>query len=178
MKAIVNSKISACDQPLVPDKNFKTGKETFIGKFGEITSLEEDLLKVAAAIFAVDLAFKRDAREDHIRDIELSIPVINFHAFERAKEEIEEILFVLSSDNWNINFTQISGSPEEQRKWPTKKGTTLLFSGGLDSFCYASTLLKRKEPLILASHVTHNKVVEESQNLLKNGFRPNSRLQH
>ena len=171
MKAIVGLKLEDCDQPLVPDKNFKTGREAFQKKFGDITSLEEDLLRVSAGIFVTDLAFKREPREDHIRDINLTIPVVNFHALQNAKEEIEEVLFILSTDNWSIDFTQLKGTPETPRDWPQKKsGTTLLFSGGLDSYCYASTVLKKKEPLMLVSHVTHNKVVESSQNSLKVGL--------
>jgi 7-cyano-7-deazaguanine synthase in queuosine biosynthesis len=70
---------------------------------------------------------------------------------------------VLSCDNWTLQFHAATGTPEPNRIWPKSEGTTLLFSGGLDSFAGACDLLGRAEQLFLVSHVTNNRPVARSQ---------------
>jgi 7-cyano-7-deazaguanine synthase in queuosine biosynthesis len=167
MKVVVSTKMDKdADLHLVSGGNFATGASNFRDRFGNLTSLEEDLLVVASAIYITDLAVRRDEAEKFIRKIDLNIEVINFHAFERIKEDLLQALIVLSSDNWTVNFIPREGPAEPVRQWDDKEGVALLFSGGLDSFCAAAKFLKSKTPLLLVSHVTHNKVVEESQKSL------------
>lgn len=136
--------------------------------YGKLTSLENDLLTVAVSIFAADLAFTREPRENLVRAIELFIPVVNYQAFERLKPELTHILWILTHDTWRINFTQKEGIPEGKLHWPEKKGRTLLFSGGLDSLAGAVDFLHETGPknLLLASHQTANNVTRNSQNAL------------
>lgn len=58
-------------------KNLDNGEEDFVKHFGSVTALEQDLLLLAASIFAADRSTPRGEREDLTRAIELSVPVIN-----------------------------------------------------------------------------------------------------
>jgi len=143
---------------LVPDKNLRNGISDLTAHFGEVTSLESDLLTLASAVFSMDLATKRGLREDVVRDIRLKVPVINFHALNGQRSRLEEILHILSHDNWTIEFAAAEGDPERLAAWEVKEGATLLFSGGLDSFAGAVDLIEEYGPgnVMLASHVTGN----------------------
>jgi 7-cyano-7-deazaguanine synthase in queuosine biosynthesis len=115
------------------------------------------------------LAFKRGERENIARRIALSIPVVNFQAFERLKSELEYILYFLSHDSWSFEFIRAGGIPEQSLIWRTVSGKTLLFSGGLDSFAGAVELLDAHgaDGVQLASHVTANQVTRSSQEQLQ-----------
>jgi 7-cyano-7-deazaguanine synthase in queuosine biosynthesis len=161
------------DQPigkellLRPNKNLINGSKEFLRQFSEISSLELDLLNVASAIFACDLAFKRGERENIARQIDLNIPVINFAIFSAVREEIRFALLVLSHDAWNINFIPANGSPEPNRSWTMNNpAALLLFSGGLDSFSAAIDFGERLERVELVSHVTANPIVKGTQETL------------
>ena len=145
-----------------------TGQEQFVDYFGSITSLERDLLVVASTIFACDIKAKRGMREDINRQMVLTIPVVNVHAFDGQKVTLRRILRKLSNDNWDITFVRAPGDPEPQLTWPSVTGKTLLFSGGLDSLAAAVDLLDEYGPgqVQLASHKTGNTTTIASQNRL------------
>ena len=152
---------------LCPDINLYTGKKEFLEKFGELTSLEEDLLVVGSAIFAADLAIKRGHQHQFIRGIELTVPVVNLPVFQNISDDIIYALNVLSADAWKINFTQRLGSPERVKDWNSKAaGKVLLFSGGLDSFAAAVALAEKSKQIQLVSHVTANQVISGTQDYL------------
>jgi 7-cyano-7-deazaguanine synthase in queuosine biosynthesis len=150
---------------LHPGINMRTGDQYFEDVFGETTSLERDLLTVASAIYACDLAFKRGEREKFTRKIEVKIPVVNLATFRHVIEELEYILHFLSNDAWQITFVQDpNGTPEEVRDWPQHdNGKVLLFSGGLDSFAAAVMYGDMNSNCQLVSHVTANQVVSQCQ---------------
>ncbi len=52
---------------------------------GAFDSPDSDLLRVAAYLYAADLAIKRHEREQHIRSIAVQVPVVNLHAFEHVR---------------------------------------------------------------------------------------------
>jgi hypothetical protein len=99
----------AADLVLQAEGNLRTGIKDFADLFPNPTSLEQDVLLVSSAIYACDLAFKRGARENITRSIEITVPVINVQAFERLKPELETLLWVLSDDNWLFNFGRSKG---------------------------------------------------------------------
>jgi Queuosine biosynthesis protein QueC len=166
-RAVVGEGVSTPSGTLLlwPGKNLRTGESDFSKIFGDISSLERDLLRVASAIFACDLAFKRGQREEIVRTIELSIPVVNHKTFISIKNEIEIALWNLSDDNWSLEFKRIGGVAEPARKWPGKNGKTILFSGGVDSFSGAVELIEQNgaKGVHLASHFTGNVVIHQSQ---------------
>jgi 7-cyano-7-deazaguanine synthase in queuosine biosynthesis len=149
-------------------ENLRTGIDDFRKFFTTSTSLEEDLLLVSSSIFAADLTFKRGEREEITRDIELVIPVVNFHALNSQKIELERILYFLSHDNWTLYFYSIPGQQEPINESPIQEGQTLLFSGGLDSLSAAVDLLDTHgaSKLQLTSHITGNSFTRNSQDKL------------
>ena len=149
---------------LCPSKNLYTGLQYFEKEFGVTDSLEKDLLNLASGVYAADLAVKRDDRENFLRTIELTVEVVNIHAFERIKDLLSNALLILSRDNWHIKFVEKNGRPVSGFQWQNKEGVVLLFSGGIDSMCAASDFISQKKDLVLVSHNTHaNKVVDKSQ---------------
>jgi 7-cyano-7-deazaguanine synthase in queuosine biosynthesis len=154
------------DLLLVPGRNLLTGAKALAEAVGTLTSLEEDLLTLAAAVYAADVALRRGEREQFTRDFRLQIPVTNYEAFVRHEAELIDILYFLTSDNWNVEFSARQETPEPHQGWPSGEGTTLLFSGGLDSFSAAIEELSSDRPLQLVSHYTANRVIRQSQESL------------
>ncbi|MGA2066884.1 MAG: 7-cyano-7-deazaguanine synthase [Thermoguttaceae bacterium] len=152
------------DLVLRPGKNLRTGEGQFQARFKHATSLEEDVLTLASAVFASDLAFKRGLREQFTRTIDLTVPVVNLAAFQGIRDELVYILFILSHDAWNIRFSQKPGSPEipctDDCNVP---GKVLLFSGGLDSLAAAVRYAESEEAVQLVSHTTGNQTVATAQ---------------
>ena len=153
--------------PLKPGANLRTGESDLKATFGQLTSLEQDLLNIAAAVFACDLAFKRGERENFTRSIELTIPVVNHALLNSVHDDIVYALYKLSDGTWNIKFINQGGSPESFKEWQQKKdGKILLFSGGIDSFAAAMKLGYLKESVHLISHVTANHIASNAQKVL------------
>jgi 7-cyano-7-deazaguanine synthase in queuosine biosynthesis len=153
-----------CDVLLRPKRNLITGESQFQDHFGNTTSLEEDLLSVASAVFAADLACKRGRCEQITRQISLTIPVVNHAAFQGLRDDICYALYVLSHDAWHLHFTPRAGFPEPTSRWSsTQNGKVLLFSGGLDSLAAAVRFAATDDYLQLVSHVTGNQVVARAQ---------------
>lgn len=146
--------------------NLYNGIESHSAALGALTSLEKDLVFVASVIYLSDLASKREEREQFVRTIELKIPVVNLHAFERIKDGLRKCLRIVSRDNWRIDFIRKSGDQDEGSEWQEGDGKTLLFSGGLDSLAGAYHLSEDQSPLALVSHVTHNQTITSAQSAL------------
>lgn len=146
---------------LEPGNTLVTGEDSLEW---ELTSLEQDLLVLASAIFAADRATQRGEREEfNSRTIELSVPVVNAARLSPLTTQLEQILRLLSCDSWQINFRGRAGTPESEPEFPEADGATLLFSGGLDSLAGAIKLLSDKIPTQLVSHVTNNPQTIQSQ---------------
>lgn len=143
-----------------------SGVEDFVESFNsEPTSLEADLLRIAAAIFAADRATPRGEREEIGRQIEISVPVTNVGVLLPLARSVEQILRFLSNDGWHVEFRQQSGASERSRTWTGPNGRTLLFSGGLDSLA-AALQFSRGTRLQIVSHRTHNTVTSSTQRRL------------
>ena len=149
-------------------ENLRTGETEFRTQFGEITSLERDMLVVASAVLAADVAAKRGMRVDINRDMRMTIPVVNIHAFTAQGTLLQRILHKLSDDRWDITFVRAPGEQESILPWPARSGKTLLFSGGLDSLAAAIMLLDENGAgnVQLVSHRTGNTLTISTQNSL------------
>lgn len=152
---------------LRPGKNLNIGENNFRSEFGQPTSLELDLLTLASAIYACDLAFKREERSNYPRKkIELTIPVINQRTFKSqdVAGAIRYALYKVSHDVWDIKFVRREGTPEASGQWPEQgSGRVLLFSGGLDSIAAAIAYGEAGDSTYLSSHVTANRTTAEAQ---------------
>ena len=148
---------------LRPAKNLNIGLNQFSQHFEDPTSLEVDLLTVAAAVFCADLAVKRGERENVARAFELTIPVTNLASFNSAKPKLQVLLARLSYDAWDIRFVQRPGAPETPSPVNPAAGQVLLFSGGLDSLAAAVDFGEAGDRTVLVSHVTANRSVTTAQ---------------
>jgi 7-cyano-7-deazaguanine synthase in queuosine biosynthesis len=143
-----------------------TGAKSLEDLFGAGTSLEVDLLNIAAAVFAVDRCQLRGEREDYSRVLELHIPIINIGHLQPFIPEIQNVLRELSNDWWSLNFYQVAGKTCDFRAAVPGAGKVLLFSGGLDSLAAAVELSNDSENLALVSHVTKNRQTSAAQTTL------------
>lgn len=147
------------------DRDVITGTPEFQSTFGTVTSLETDLLLIAASVFCVDRGTPRGEREDFARAIELSIPVVNAGRLQPLVGAIEDILRLLSNDYWRIEFRQHDGATEPPSDGRRQEGQVLLFSGGLDSLA-AAIEFQSPGPLALVSHVTRGRQTRNVQERL------------
>lgn len=146
--------------------NLKTGEPDIVRCFGDVSSLEADLLLLASSIFAADRATARGEREDFQRNIELRVPVANLARLMPLVPDIEEILRLLSQDGWTIILRQAPSQAEATPNPRPAAGTTLLFSGGLDSLAAAVEYGRDATALELVSHRTRNTATISTQNEL------------
>ena len=160
------SDTGGCGVVLDSTRNLQTGERTFRSDFGPPTSLESDLLVLGAAVLAADRCVARGEREDYTRGIELSIPVTNIGVLQPFATLIEVILRTLSNDGWRVNFRQHGGQPEHEFSVPEVQGSTLLFSGGLDSLAAAVEFGHQNPSLQLVSHRTMNRQTNSAQDEL------------
>lgn len=151
------------DLSLKPGVNVTTGERAFFGHFGAPTTLEVDLLTLAASVYCADLALKRGRGEDIARNIQVTVPVTNLPAFLAIRDPLVYALYRLSHDAWEIRFTQRSGALESPVSLASENGKVLLFSGGLDSLAGAIHLGEARDRVVLVSHVTANQVVARAQ---------------
>jgi hypothetical protein len=152
---------------LRPGVNLRTGEKDFTSAFGALDSLEVDVLTLASAIYACDLAFRRGRNEEITRSINLTVPLYNLTTFDQLHEDILLVLYFLSSDAWHLTFIQRKGKVVDRAKLqklnPLK---ILLFSGGLDSYAASEKYGQLGNEVRLFSHVTGNRRVQQAQELL------------
>ncbi|WP_155008753.1 Qat anti-phage system QueC-like protein QatC [Priestia megaterium] len=140
--------------------NIKTDVENLWRMFSEKSpsKIIEDLLLIGMSVFSVDKKISRKKAEDGwSRNLNLHIPVLEFEKWEAVKHELEETLSFLSGDKWIFNFypteERLRGDKVNKRyniREKTDFDCVSLFSGGLDSFCGALSLMEdNRNPLFL-----------------------------
>lgn len=139
-----------------------------------IKSIYEDLAIIALSIFAIDKRVSRWYTSDKwTREIEVSIPVINYEKWISTVSLWNETLSFLTGDRWRINFRQTTkrygNYSSNRKKYIDVKDCTCvsLFSGGLDSFCGAIKLLSEGESVCFIGHNEYPKLASK-QEYLKN----------
>lgn len=154
------------ERALVEGATLRTGENDFRKSFNKPTTLETDLLRMAAAIFAADRATARGQNEDLARELIVKIPVVNLGRLQGVTSELERLLHTLSNDWWRLEFSDMPGTPGPNVTPKAEAGETLLFSGGLDSLAAAIQFGKKSRPLQLVSHRTKNQPTTKAQNEL------------
>ncbi|MGG0720593.1 Qat anti-phage system QueC-like protein QatC [Robertmurraya massiliosenegalensis] len=160
--------------------NVKTDVENLWRLFSEKTLAEivEDFLIVAIAVFSVDKKISRKSSSDSWgRELNLHIPVLKIEEWVAVTEDLEESLSFLTGDIWNISFYRTNerfrGDKINKKfniKNPEAFDCVSLFSGGLDSFCGALTLLDEgNNPLFLG--FKEYSLLPKRQNLLISSLR-------
>lgn len=145
-----------------------TGAKQVYERVGDLTTIEQDLLTLAAAILAADRASQRGEREAYNRRLTLQVSLHNVDRFYPQISALIRILRLLTQDAWKIELTQT----KVPAAWGTANhgktlgdrgaGAVLLFSGGLDSLG-AAVEFGAKGPLLLVSHITRNQVTDNAQ---------------
>lgn len=121
--------------------------------------LVEEFLLVAIAAFAADTRIRRELGDDGwTREITLSIPVSNIHAWESVAHDLEKALRFLTGDIWTLRFRGSThglglSAADKDLEAPTAPHVAL-FSGGLDSFVGALDLVATGSPIVLVGHYT------------------------
>ena len=131
----------------------------------EIANIYEDLFTIAIMVFAVDKRVQRKLFPDAwTRDLIVSIPVLEIEAWAGTEPLWEKMLSFLTGDKWNILFrpTRVKYSRHDNKNRIhnniKKHDSVCLFSGGLDSFCGAITLLEQGGSPCLLGHNEYPKL--------------------
>ncbi len=156
-------------------RNVYTNFPDTINRMGikDIDSIYEDLFVIGLSVFAIDKRIPRTFFADNwTRELTVNIPVLN-DVWEHLVDHINIMLSFLTGDKWYISFR----STEESFFHSVKKyrktysipqcDSVCLFSGGLDSFCGAITLLKKEKSPCLIGHNEYPKLRIKQENLAK-----------
>lgn len=118
-----------------------------------------DLYRVAASVYAADLAVPRVMGFDRwTRHIALYLPVNEFTQWNAARTGLETFLSFLSGDRWELHFRHrpIHRPLVDKRAWKRgtrpRTSTVALFSGGLDSFVGAIELTMGEKSACFVGH--------------------------
>lgn len=132
------------------ESSFHSDLDPELGWLGDVPRPHRDLAAFATGVFLADRTVGRP--KSWHRSIELEVPVYDVAGWDGLTDDLAETLELLSSDTWQLAFTErpkpkklrVSEHPEVDR--------VLLFSGGADSLCGAIRSLARGERLLLVSH--------------------------
>ncbi|WP_340392827.1 Qat anti-phage system QueC-like protein QatC [Paenibacillus sp. FSL E2-0190] len=162
-------------------KNNKSNIKSDIENLWRMFSLEnvspiiEDFLIIGMAIFTVDKKVSRKFSTDGwSRGIIVHIPVLELQKWLTIKTKLEKTLSFLSGDTWSLSFY----STEERfrgdkinKDYSVKNRDTFdcvsLFSGGLDSFCGALTLMEEKKNPLFLGFKEYPLLIKRQQSLFK-----------
>ena len=163
----------------VEDDNLIIGAKELHAQFGDLSTIEHDLLTLASAVLAADRASKRGEREEFNRKISMDISLYNVAKFYPLLADFRRILRFLSKDAWTLSLRQTKVAPKwgglDDEKCITQQedGSVLLFSGGLDSLA-AAVEFGVKEKLLLVSHITKNRITDHAQDELASKLKKKS----
>jgi 7-cyano-7-deazaguanine synthase in queuosine biosynthesis len=132
------------------ESSFHTNLDPELRGFGDVPPVHRDLVTFATGVFLADRTVARP--KSWRRAIELEVPVYNVAGWQGLANPFAETLEILSSDSWQLTFTQ---RPDRQELTVAKHpgvDRVLLFSGGADSLCGAIRSLADGERLLLVSH--------------------------
>lgn len=127
-----------------------------LGKLS-IPSIYEDIFIIAISVFAIDKRIVRKQFKDcWTRKLEVSIPVIEIEKWRMVEELWNDTLNFLTGDIWNLSFRKTDNQYSLSQRHSRIKidisdcDVVCLFSGGLDSFCGAISLLESgKSPCLV-----------------------------
>lgn len=136
-----------------------TDLDPWFRKFGNPGIAAVTLGRIGVAVFLADRAVPRNKLRQR-RDIALVVPVPDMALAIQAQASAQRLLGFVTGDNWLIEFSSDTSSPESGETLPQVSEVALL-SGGLDSFCGA--LIKGTTDRMFLSH-SDASVIRWSQN--------------
>lgn len=143
----------------------------------------EDLLRVLRAVNLADRHVSRANSDDRwSREFEVGVEVSDADRWSSALPVLENLLMVLTDDNWHLSTNSgadpIDSRPRMMDVWVAE--AVALFSGGLDSTCYAARHLAQSAGnLLLVSHDQANAHAPQEHllQLLKKGLPPDRQVE-
>lgn len=127
----------------------------------------EDLLDIAIALYAADIAVRRGEREDWPREIDLAIPVRLLPLWEEMADDLRRLVWALSRDRFGITFYPARERPEPpppgRARGAFKPDCVCMLSGGLDSLAGAVMLQETGRRPAYALHRSGNPAVRTAQ---------------
>lgn len=137
-----------------------------------IQPIYEDLFVIAISVFAIDKRVARSQFKDcWTRKIDVSIPVIEIEKWKAVEKVWNKTLKFLTGDLWNITFRR-TNNQYSLRTHPSRINLDIsgcdvvcLFSGGLDSFCGAISLLEKGNSPCLFGHNEYPKLRTKQEQL-------------
>ena len=132
-----------------------------------------DLLEIAAAVYAADVAFQRTERADGVRLRAFLAPVRDLAFWRKEEPRLAESLYALCHDSYVFHFCRRTGpdTPLDPYVQPNAwEGTDCiaLLSGGLDSFAGATALLASdRQPLFVVHHPENPAVLAAQDHVIK-----------
>ncbi|GEN56391.1 hypothetical protein GCM10012290_07810 [Halolactibacillus alkaliphilus] len=161
-------------------KNNKSNVKTDVENLWRMFSLQylpeivEDLLIVGITVFTADKKIPRKiAGDGWSRELNLNIPVLQYEKWNSVKKILDETLSFLSGDKWDISFystTERFRGDKVNKKYNIKSASSFdcvsLFSGGLDSFCGALSLLDNKKNPLFVGFKEYNLLLRRQQLLI------------
>ncbi len=132
------------------ESSFHTDLDPELRGFGDVPLAHRDLVTFATGVFLADRTVTRP--KSWRRALELEVPVYDVAGWEGLADHFAETLEILSSDSWQLTFTQRPDPQELTVAKHPEVDRVLLFSGGADSLCGAIRSLANAERLLLVSH--------------------------
>lgn len=134
----------------IGESSFNTNLDPELRSFGDVPRPHRDLVAFTTAVFLADRTVPRP--KSWHRSIELEVPVYDVAGWEGQAEHFAKTLELLSSDSWQLSFSQRSEPAKRPVSQRPQIDRVLLFSGGADSLCGAVRSLAKGERLLLESH--------------------------
>ncbi|MEA3403852.1 MAG: 7-cyano-7-deazaguanine synthase [Armatimonadota bacterium] len=133
----------------------------------QLPEAARDLLELAVAVYAADIAVRRGDREQWPRDISLSIPVRLPTLWASCVEDLSRLIFALTRDSFRLDFypapelAEPSTGPESDED--LQPDCVCMLSGGIDSLAGAVTLQQSGRRPIYSLHRSGNPAVLVAQ---------------
>lgn len=132
--------------------SFTPGIGPSLGKFGRVSDLNIDVVRIALSAFAADRSVLREGQGSNWnqRQFELEIPVSDPTCWTAVADELAGVLGFLSGDHWTLSFAH-EQTPTEAVALPDVTAVpkrVVLLSGGADSAIgglYSRSLLASDE---------------------------------
>lgn len=131
----------------------------------QLEPIYEDLFIIGLSVFSLDKRVSRRQFQDcWTRNIEVSIPVLEFNRWKETEVRWNKLLSYLTGDLWSIEFRETSVFYSKHKNTNRKHldiskcDCVSLFSGGLDSYCGAIKLLEEKRSPCLIGHNEYPKL--------------------
>ena len=130
-----------------------------------LPAVVEDLLDIATVTYLTDIATPRGAREEWVRELDLTFRVRDVAFWNRAADDLHYLLYTLTRDNIRIRFEGMPGGSDAAAApgLACDADCVCLLSGGLDSFAGAAMLVHTGRKPLLVGHQSGNPTTEAAQ---------------